>query len=79
MSISVELGVNEIEGVSGSQATRDAKVPKLRVYRENFEKLFLEDTEAFYTKEAVDFIANNPVTEYMRKVIILCLIDVNCR
>uniref|UniRef100_A0A914W2H4 Cullin family profile domain-containing protein n=1 Tax=Plectus sambesii TaxID=2011161 RepID=A0A914W2H4_9BILA len=64
----VELGVNEIEGVSNSQATRDAKVPKLRVYRENFEKLFLEDTEAFYTKEAVEFIANNPVTEYMRKV-----------
>lgn len=68
MSVSVELGVNENEGVSGNQASRDAKVPKLRVYRENFEKLFLEDTEAFYTKEATEFITGNPVTEYMRKV-----------
>uniref|UniRef100_A0A914W5X7 Cullin family profile domain-containing protein n=1 Tax=Plectus sambesii TaxID=2011161 RepID=A0A914W5X7_9BILA len=68
MKCYVELGINETEGVSNSQVERDAKVRKLHVYRDTFEKLFLEDTEAFYTKEAADFIANNPVTEYMRMV-----------
>uniref|UniRef100_A0A914W0B5 Cullin family profile domain-containing protein n=1 Tax=Plectus sambesii TaxID=2011161 RepID=A0A914W0B5_9BILA len=62
------LDVNEIEGVSVSQAERDAKETALCMYHENFERFLLEDTESFYTKKATDFIANNSVTEYMHKV-----------
>uniref|UniRef100_A0A914W5Q5 Cullin family profile domain-containing protein n=2 Tax=Plectus sambesii TaxID=2011161 RepID=A0A914W5Q5_9BILA len=59
---------DEIEVDSRSQVQSESHVHKLLSFRENFEKLFLKDTQAFYTKEAVDFIANNPVAEYMRKV-----------
>ena len=68
VNFAVELGVNEGSDGGASGVGREAKGAKLRVYRENFEKIFLEDTDSFYSKEAEEFVAANPVTEYMRKV-----------
>uniref|UniRef100_A0A915APJ3 Cullin protein neddylation domain-containing protein n=2 Tax=Parascaris univalens TaxID=6257 RepID=A0A915APJ3_PARUN len=69
----VELGVNEtdssiVAGPSSGSTPHSDRSPKLRVYREYFEKRFLEDTEAYFAHEAAEFIQANPVTEYMKKV-----------
>lgn len=69
----VELGVNENGSTASGPTTSSSlthvdRLPKLRVYRDYFEKRFIADTENYFAKEAAEFIAANPVTEYMKKV-----------
>lgn len=56
----VELGI-------GQETLEGQKGPNLMVYRESFEVEFLRDTERFYRLESEEFLANNTVTEYLKK------------
>jgi len=55
----VELGLNEEEP--------NVKGQSLTIYKESFEKTFLEETKCFYIKESDQFLHSNTVTEYMKK------------
>ena len=60
----VHLGINEDEsGLTGG--------PSLSVYRSSFETVFLQTTEEYYSQESMQFLSENPATEYMKKVIYL--------
>ena len=48
---------------------------KLKIYRENFEKAYLEATEEFYKTQAAAYLQENGVQNYMKYV----RIDDACR
>ena len=69
--ILVELGLNGDDTYYyadfNSYTVGRRAIAKLSVYKNHFEKRFLEDTRGYYTIES-EFVRNNSVTEYLKKV-----------
>ncbi|RCN51233.1 cullin family protein [Ancylostoma caninum] len=64
----VELGIEEDENPDQVRSAQPNPNAKLKVYMDHFEAKFLRETENYYANEAQAFLANNPLTEYMKKV-----------
>jgi hypothetical protein len=67
----VELGINEQDDNANFNTNAGGgrrAIAKLAVYKNHFEKRFLEDTRGYYTTESTEFVQNNSVTEYLKKV-----------
>lgn len=61
----VQLGVTN----AGLDDTSRFYSPETHVYREEFEKLFLTETERYYSRESDDYIQQNSVVEYLKKAL----------
>ena len=53
----------------------DSKKTTLEVYRQYFEKPFVNATEVYYKMESEKFLSENSVTEYMKKVPVFSLLS----
>lgn len=63
------MGVSDEDGNRVNVTNNTQKFhEQLVVYRNHFEKGFLEATRDYYIKESSEFIQNNPITEYLKKV-----------
>lgn len=66
----VALGLNELD-TSSSASKQPGTVkqePTLLIYKEYFEAPFIDDTEHYYSRESNEFLRQNPITEYMKRV-----------
>lgn len=45
----------------------DAQRSNLDVYNESFQEHFIAATQAYYKAESAEFVANNSVSDYMKK------------
>ncbi|PIO67218.1 cullin family protein [Teladorsagia circumcincta] len=66
----VELGIEEDETPDQVRSAQPNPNAKLKVYMDHFEAKFLRETENYYANEAQAFLEHNPLTEYMKKVLI---------
>ena len=57
----VELGLTDYNHLDRSN-------PALKIYQDEFEIKFLEETRDFYTRESSAFLSNNSMSDYMRKI-----------
>ncbi|KAI6173378.1 CULLIN-2 domain-containing protein [Aphelenchoides besseyi] len=69
----MELGCNEDHGRSPSVPSdygNRRKTPEVKygVYRNAFEKPFLQSTRDYYTEESTKFLSQHSVTDYLKKV-----------
>lgn len=65
----LELGINEPDdSAPPNVGTGRRPTAKLSVYRQHFEKRFLEDTRTYYIKESNEYIQANGVVPYLKKV-----------
>lgn len=59
----VALGLNELDTIKAAK-----QEPTLKIYKEYFEAPFIEDTECYYNRESCEFLRDNNINEYMKKV-----------
>ena len=55
------MGLNEAD-------TKQCPETTLKIYKDYLEAPFVADTEHYYNRESSEFLRQNPITEYMKRV-----------
>lgn len=82
IELSVELGIHPTDRITPGDDSKEGykkmetiqRVARLHVYKFAFENKFLEETEAYFTRESSEFLQKHPFTDYMKKVNFFCCI-----